>query len=111
MNRVLFMGRIRMVLVAAALGMFALAGLPSAGADPGIPGDPATRCQSDAVGTTQWCDEPIQPDGTWRRCWRTSSMPFFNGQGGIGGYIPETGKCVTIDGDSIPFGQPGHIDG
>lgn len=111
MNRVLLVGWMRMVLVGAATVAYSVVGVPAASADPGIAGDPATRCQSDAFGTTQWCDEPIRPDGTWRRCWRTSSFSFSNGQGGIGGYVPETGKCVTIDADSIPFGQPGHIDG
>lgn len=107
----LFMGWIRVVLIGAAIMVGAIVGLPAASADPGVAGDPATRCQSDAFGTTQWCDEPIQPDGSWRRCWQTSSMPFFNGQGGMGGYIPATGRCVTIDAGTIPFGQPGHIDG
>lgn len=105
------MRRIRAVLVGVVMAAVTVMGTGLAGADPGIAGDPSTRCQSDAFGTTQWCDEPIREDGTWRRCWRTSSMPFFNGQGGIGGYIPETGRCVTIDEGTIPFGQPGHIDG
>ncbi|MBS9534258.1 hypothetical protein KIH27_11735 [Mycobacterium sp. M1] len=102
---------LRGIVIGAVVTATALTPTAPAGADPGIPGDPDTRCESDAFGTTQWCDEPIRPDGTWRRCWHTSSVPFFNGSGGIGGYIPETGRCVTLDAGNIPFGQPGHIDG
>lgn len=104
------MGWMRVLLAVAGVGTV-LMGAPAAAADPGIPGDPGTRCQSDAFGTTQWCDEPIQADGTWRRCWQTAAVPFYGGGGGMGGFIPQTGRCVTIDAGSIPFGQPGHIDG
>ncbi|WP_448478333.1 CDGP domain-containing protein [Mycolicibacter minnesotensis] len=105
------MGRVRLVLVGVATVAVAVISTGVAVADPGIPGDPATRCQSDAFGTTQWCDEPIQADGTWRRCWHTAGFSFSNQYGGVGGFVPATGRCVTIDEGSIPFGQPGHIDG
>ncbi|BBY35670.1 hypothetical protein BST33_04705 [Mycolicibacter minnesotensis] len=105
-------GCIRGLLFASvALVTVGVMGTAPAAADPGIPGDPGTRCQSDAFGTTQWCDEPIREDGTWRRCWHTSGYSFSNGYGGVGGFVPATGRCVTIDAGSIPFGQPGHIDG
>lgn len=109
------MGLIRMVLVSAAMATAVVVGMPAAGAEPGIPGTEDAHCQSYGLGNTAMaCDGPIQPDGTWRRCNQWSSQPMFNGQGGMGGFIPGGSSCNTLGGDNPPppWGTPpGHIDG
>ncbi|HEU0192380.1 MAG TPA: hypothetical protein VFR17_14110 [Mycobacterium sp.] len=101
------------ILVATAAAGLAIA--PAAGADPGMPGGPDTHCKGYGLGNTAMaCDGPIQPDGTWRRCMQWQPQPFFNGEGGMGGFIPGGSDCVTLGGENPPpnpFTPQNHIDG
>ena len=102
----------RSIIACFALTAASLASTPAAHSEPGIPGTDDAHCAGYGLGNTAMaCDGPIQPDGTWRRCMQWQAQPFFNGQGGMGGFIPGGSDCRTLDAGNIPFGQPGHIDG
>lgn len=62
----------------------------------------------------QYCDDPIQPDGTWRRCFTSSPQSFSGQYGQVAGFIPPTGRCYPVDPNAFPptpLGQPPyHID-
>lgn len=104
---------IRVLLAGAVAAVTAAVGIPSAVAEPGIPGTENAHCQSYGLGNTAMaCDGPIQPDGTWRRCnqWGSWYVPGPYG----GGFTPGGSACNTLGGDNPPppFGTPpNHIDG
>jgi hypothetical protein len=89
--------------------------LGTASADPGMPGGPETHCQGYGLGNSAMaCDDPVQPDGTWRRCVQWQPQPFFDGSGGIGGFLPGGSDCMTLGGANPPpnpFTPQQHIDG
>jgi hypothetical protein len=58
----------------------------------------AAGCQR-VLPNEQVCDDPIAPDGSWRRC-TFKILPTF------------VGPCTNMtDHDPLPYGPPGHIDG
>lgn len=74
-----------------------LAGLLIGGAAVGtapadaMPGDPAPGCESMTMFvTTLYCDGPIRPDGSWKRCW---SWPGSM----IGGFYQSAGTSCAIN--------------
>lgn len=88
--------------------------MPTAGAEPGIPGTDNASCESYGFGSTAMaCDGPIRPDGSWRRCTQWQAQPVFGTGGfGNGGFLPGGSKCYDVDLGSIHPGTPGyHIDG
>ncbi len=60
------------------------------------PGDPSPGCDGQVF--AMYCDGPIRPDGTFKRCTTT--------------YSPSTYVCRIIDNNApfppIPLGQPDH---
>ncbi|WP_078345269.1 CDGP domain-containing protein [Mycobacteroides chelonae] len=74
----------------------------------GVPGDPMPGCETQVFAT--YCDGPIRPDGSWKRCLLASGQ-----SGGPGVYVPPVRNCFMVPAaDQIPptpLGQPGyHID-
>lgn len=121
------MGRV-LAIVVAIVGALSLCVAP-AHADPPPPG-----CQRDPIlglnpQVREVCDQAIQPDGSWTR-WRQFSHPEFvhSTCGGYGQFIggsyycppwapydaipAEQGPVETyiVTPDTIPAGEPGHID-
>ena len=67
---------------------------PSARAD--VPGDPLPNCETMTVFvTTVYCDGPVRPDGSWKRCW---SWP-----GSM------AGNYYSAGGTSCAINTPGNI--
>ncbi|CPT77276.1 Uncharacterised protein [Mycobacteroides abscessus] len=92
----------RALFTAAGVTASAVALAPAASADdPAPPG-----CQTDRVGVfgTQFrtiCDDPKAPDGSWQRT-RKVVMP--------GQRFLVTTNVYTVTADTIPPGEPGHIE-
>ncbi|SIJ61703.1 Uncharacterised protein [Mycobacteroides abscessus subsp. bolletii] len=96
-----------MKIAATVAGMALAAGLAvvAAPAASAVPGDPMPGCETQVFAT--YCDGPIRPDGSWKRCL------FASGQsGGPGVYVPPVQNCFMVPAaDQIPptpLGQPGH---
>ncbi|BBY78887.1 hypothetical protein H7I53_17805 [Mycolicibacterium pulveris] len=67
----------------------------------------AAGCQVQPFVT--WCDGPIQPDGSWQRCWQNPPSIVNNGAGG--GIVINGGQqCNTVlPGQPLDgWGQPPH---
>jgi hypothetical protein len=73
-------------------------------------------CQS-ATPQDTYCDDPIAPDGTWRRCHQNSGYRQYWGSPWVfGPVVPPTTKCYRVDPSqpwpALPAFQPQyHIDG
>lgn len=94
----------RNVVAAATLGVCALTGFAVAAAAPASAG-----CDYQLF--AQYCDGPIQPDGTFERCQTTYAQSMFGGpQGGFNGFVPGTYRCYPINPaepwPALPLGQP-----
>lgn len=80
----------------------AAVGLPLAPSASAVPGDPMAGCETQ--GFANYCDGPIRPDGSWKRCM------FAHSQYGGGVYTPPVQNCFVVPGaDQIaptPIGQP-----
>lgn len=70
---------------------------PISTAEPAVP----ANC---FVASVLYCDQPLQPDGSWIRCYRT--QPIFNSRGRV---IPAVKKCGQVWPDAIPVGPRYHI--
>ncbi|WP_081346567.1 CDGP domain-containing protein [Mycobacteroides chelonae] len=99
-----------MRIIAALPGTVIAAGLivVTATAAEAVPGDPMPGCETQVFAT--YCDGPIRPDGSWKRCLLASGQ-----SGGPGVYVPPVRNCFVVPAaDQIaptPLGQPGyHID-
>lgn len=66
------------------------------------PGDPMQGCETQLFAT--YCDGPIRPDGSWRRC--TWTAPSYTGRVGV----PGTVMCreISLPVPALPLGQPDH---
>jgi hypothetical protein len=94
----------------AALGV-ALTGGGIASAPPASAG-----CQP-ATPQVTYCDDPIQPDGTWRRCHHDAGgYRTYYGRWVLSPVVPPSTKCYRVDPTqpwpALPILQPlYHIDG
>lgn len=72
-----------------------------------VPGDPEPGCQTLPGG--KFCDGPIRPDGSWKRC---AYNPGLLVPGRYGSYMPPTTHCFMVPGlgqvPALPLGQPPH---
>lgn len=88
----------------------AAATLPTAGLLIAAGPAAAEGCEVNMLGA-QYCDGPIQADGTWKRCWtvQASYYPTFGGAPGFG-VSPAAGNCYQVDPavpwPVVPIGQP-----
>lgn len=117
--------------LAAILAAAAVAPLVAAPAhaNPPAPGCVHVLALGLTPGVTQFCDTPIQPDGSWIRFRSFSHQEFVRSTCGEFGVMTRTGywcpdwaprdavsayqspvdQCVVFP-DAIPPGEPGHID-
>jgi hypothetical protein len=67
----------------------------------------AEGCEVNLLGA-QYCDGPIRPDGTWKRCWATGQQIYPSGP--TFGVVPAMGNCYTVNPavpwPLTPIGQP-----
>jgi hypothetical protein len=61
----------------------------------------------------EYCDAPVQPDGTWNRCYRQPRQTTYGGRG-VFGQRPPVNACFGVD-PSLPWpdeplGPHYHID-
>lgn len=88
--------------------LVAAAALPALGLSTAPPA--SAGCMVNMLGA-QYCDAPIQPDGTWQRCWSTGQQvyPVYGGSPGFG-VVPAMGNCYQVDPKVpwpvVPIGQP-----
>lgn len=121
------MGRIIAALAAAATGFMLVSAAP-ASADPPPPG-----CQRDPIfgldpQIREVCDLPIQPDGSWTRfrsfhrtyksrttcngvLYQLDCPPWLQGTAIVQYPQDSPVDTYTVTWDTIPDGEPGHIDG
>lgn len=95
---------------------------------------PPAGCQRDPIlglnpQVREVCDTPIQPDGSWTRFRSFSHPEFVHSTCGADGYMTRTGyycppwatydrvpadqgpvDTYVVTPDTIPAGEPGHID-
>jgi len=86
----------------------AVVAVPFAPAATAVPGDPMPGCETQVF--ANYCDGPIRPDGSWRRC----LMAKGSYAGAV--YTPPVENCFLVPGADqippLPLGQPDHhIDG
>ncbi|MEB3071002.1 CDGP domain-containing protein [[Mycobacterium] vasticus] len=99
---------IRQLLTALGLGSGTVAAFLSA---PGATAQPSggtlpSNCLPGIHGQLVYCDEDINPDGSWVRCVqpKPTSITVF---GGVGGYLPEVPPdCGLVKPNTLPAGSP-----
>lgn len=95
------------------LGATAAVVLPAATMLIGFAAPASAGCEYQVF--AQYCDGPIQPDGTWERCFVAAGQTFSGQYGQVAGWIPPVGRCYEVDPAAFPvtpLGQPPyHIGG
>lgn len=88
---------VRIALIAAAL----------AAASVGVAAPASAGCEPRPL--VSYCDKPVRPDGSWRRCFYNG--PITDGKGGFG--FAGGGNCYDVPGvglDPYPWAPQEHLD-
>jgi hypothetical protein len=97
--------KINAFLVAMGIGAAALVGVPTAQAVPSMVN--GIYCEANPITTVLFCDRPMQPDGSWIRCYGFYPFAAYGDYSSIG----VGNNCYRYDPaapPSLPIGQPNH---
>src|SRR5574337_129606 len=100
----------RQLLTAVTAGSAMIAALfaaPIAAAEPFGPGTPMpSNCLPGPHAQIVYCDEDMNPDGSWVRCWQPKPKEIMI-QGGIAGDVPGGPmECRLVTLNSLPAASP-----
>ncbi|MBS9534449.1 hypothetical protein KIH27_12720 [Mycobacterium sp. M1] len=82
----------------------ALLTAPSAAAQPG--GVMPSNCLPGTYGQLVYCDEDVNPDGSWVRCSRPTPEPMTVFGGMAGSTTSGPASCQLVKPNALPAGSP-----